>query len=193
MKLVNLSIKIFIGIILCTIVFSLNSENKSANTASVATESNLNHGIFLNDKLFKYKNAKKSLSKTKTKNAEEAKLTVKKQTPAPAPKTTAPAKAPLVINGPILQKGWIKYFRFSGKGGSSVKHPDSFKENKQFYEQSKFHPNVTLQEKQNGIFEFIRDPHFFFLHLFEHIIALNSSLHVRKLIFYLFIKNNNLG
>ena len=177
MKLVNLSIKIFIGIILCTIVFSLNSENKSANTASVATESNLNHGIFLNDKLFKYKNAKKSLSKTKSKNAEEAKLTVKKQTP-PAPKTTT-AK-PVVVNGPILQKGWIKYFKFSGKGGSSVKHPDSFKENKQFYEQSKFFTNATLKEKNNGIFEFIRDPHFFFLHLFEHIITLNSSLHVRN-------------
>ena len=79
-----------------------------------------------------------------------------------------------------MQKGWIKYFRFSGKNGSSVKHPDSFKENKQFYEQAKFFPNATLKEKKDGFFEFIRDPHFFFLHLFEQIITLNSSLHDKE-------------
>merc|ERR1712032_295563 len=188
MKLVNLSIKFFIGIILFTTVFSSNSENTSAVTVSSSNESNLNHGIFLNNKIFKSKSAKNALSKSKSKNAVSANITVKKVTPTT--KTTAPKTSnnqssgnnakPQVINGPILQRGWVKYFKFSGKGGSGVKHPDSFKENKQFYEQYKFFPNANLKEKKDGIFKFIRDPNYFFLHLFEQIITINSSLHDKE-------------
>lgn len=215
MKLVNLSIKICIGIILCTIVLSNSSENQneisSTSSSSSASELNLNHGIFLNDKLFKYKNAKKALSKSKNKNLAKNKntstLNMKgksantnlsktnlKKTPgnnnnkasnnaasqsAHAANQNNPGKTKQ-IEGPILHKGWIKYFKYSGKEGNGTKHPDSFKENRQFFEQPKYFPNANLKQKKDGQYEFIRDANFFFLHLFENNLSINSSLHVRE-------------
>lgn len=197
MKLVNLSLKIFIGIILVTLVFSFNTENKSAVSASVSSssssESNLNHGIFLR----KYK---KVVSKSKTtntnlnKNQNRAKTSVatnkfaKKVNNTPVNNTPSTPNQPtggnnqktIKIDGPILHKGWIKYYKIFGKSGLELKHPDFFKENSQFFEQPKYFPNADLNSKRDGIYQFIRDKNYFFLHLFENMISINSSLNVNK-------------
>jgi len=218
MKLVIFPIKIFIGIILltCVITFSTENKSKSAITSTAASssssESNMNHGIFLNARLFKNKNLKKNLSKSKSKTASTNKNTVaNKAATTTAAKTKSsttlknpnpnpnPPKKPEnaqsnvannkqkthVFEGPILHKGWIKFFKYSAKNGVDAKHPNSFKENRQFFEQAKHFPNADLKTKKDGFFEFIRDNHYFFLSLFENLIAINSSLYVRTLNFFL--------
>ena len=216
MKLVIFPIKIFIGIILltCVITFSTENKSKSAITSTAASssssESNMNHGIFLNARLFKNKNLKKNLSKSKSKTASTNKNTVankaatttaaktKSSTTLKNPNPNPPKKpenAPSnvannkqkthVFEGPILHKGWIKFFKYSAKNGVDAKHPNSFKENRQFFEQAKHFPNADLKTKKDGFFEFIRDNHYFFLSLFENLIAINSSLYVRTLNFFL--------
>jgi hypothetical protein len=191
MKLVNLSIKILVGIILFTFIISLSSENKSTITST--SESNLSHGIFLNDKLFKYKNLKKNQGKIKS-TAKLSSLSRNKnptQTATPNPTSNQPSAPSSKLgnqsttkntdSGLILHKGWIKYFKYYGKNGVSTKYPNSFKENKQFFEQSKYFPNADLKAKKDGIYEYISDPNYFFLDLFENSVTINSSLQVRNL------------
>lgn len=210
MKLVNLSIKVFIGFALFTMIFtfSTSTENKSnlkssvsakasatvsaTSTATVSSESemNLNHGIFLNDRLFKYKNAKKNLSKTKSRslnknppqNQNQAKKSTNQnnnQNNQGKPNGNSNGKTK-TFEGPILHKSWIKYFKYSGKVGMESSHPNSFKINRQFYEQPKYFPNADLKTKKDGFYEYIRDPKYFFLHLFENMVGITSSRHVNK-------------
>lgn len=203
MKLVNLSIKIFVGIVLISFIVASNTENKNELTSTTSSESenNLNHGIFLNDKLFKYKNAKKaSLSKSKLNTAKAKNQIAKKTTTTSTTKNakvansnTATVKSTStantksnnnpnshhVMDGAILHKGWIKYIKFSVKNGNESNHPTIFKENRQFTEQPKYFPNANLQSKKNGIYEFIRDPNYFLLFVFENHVNIVSSLQVR--------------
>jgi len=69
MKLNTFPTKIFIGIILFAFVLSNNTENETisavTNTANSQDKSNLNHGIFLKEKMFKSKAAKKNALKNK--------------------------------------------------------------------------------------------------------------------------------
>jgi hypothetical protein len=143
----------------------------------------------MKDKVTKYK-AKKALSKSKSSSTKKATSTSRnrvEQAPAPAP---SPAAAPAPAgasdaspgsnqksgqpSGPILQKGWIKFFKFSTRYGTVL--PNSFTINTQFYEQKKYFPNADLKKKVDGVYEFIRDNKFFFLHLFENKLSINSSL-----------------
>lgn len=185
MKLVNLSIKILVGIILLTFIISSSSENKSkiTSTSTVATESNLNHGIFLNDKVFKYKNLKKNLNRIRSKS-EPAAAPIAPATPsAPSDPTSTGGNqsAKKQESGPILERGWIKYFRYKGKNGI----PKEFKVNNQFYEQSKYFPNANLKAKKDGMNQYISDKNYFFFFLFENSFTINSSLLVRKNKFFI--------
>jgi hypothetical protein len=192
MKLINLPIKFFIGIILLTIIFCNNSENKNSITVTLTTnlqeKNNLNHGIFLTEKLFKSKLANKNLSKksmtvtktnilTKEKEKEKGKskinLTKNKTT-----KLNNQSNNPISFTGPILHKSWIKYIKFSGKLGLKKNLPTSFNENEQFFQQMKYFPKANLESKKDNLYEYIRDKQYFFLYLFENVISINSSLQV---------------
>ena len=197
MKLVNLSIKIFISIILVTFIVASTTENSAEMTSTVSSESELNHGIFLNNKVFKYKNAKKAvLTKTKAKTAAVAKNQVANKVAVKKAATTTSTNTNKVANtaavkkqtptynsektinsdGPILHKCWVQYFKYAEVGG---KKNLGFKENLQFYEQPKFFPNADLNTKKDGLWEYIRTKNSFFLHLFESMVSFTSSRHVR--------------
>jgi hypothetical protein len=206
MKLVNLTIKVLIGIILLTFIISLSSENKSKITSTLTStstitstsQSNLNHGIFLNDKVFKYKNLKKNLGMIKSKSSSGTGSRDPTQTATPNASVNAnPNNSPNPTStqssaegnkdanmnkdsGSILHQGWVKYFKYYAKNGNAISYPDSFRENKQYYEQSKYFPNADLKAKKNGIYEHISDPKYFFLHLFENLVTINSSLYVNN-------------
>lgn len=194
MKLVNLSIKLFVGIVLVTFIVASSTENSSEMTSTVSSESELNHGIFLNDKLFKYKNTKKAaLTKSKAKTtavtksqattAKKAttsnKVAAKKDIVSGTDQTknlkTHMSEKTIKEDGPILQKCWMKYFKNTiDKQNKNV----SFIENRQFFEQPKYYPNYNRDAKLNGEWEFIRDKHFFRIHLFENMISVTTSRHV---------------
>lgn len=196
MKLVILP-KIFIAIILLTFVLSNNTENKGTSSNSLESkeknELNLNHGIFLNQKLFKSKAAtakkatiKKSKAKNKTSKSNLSSANKSKNNPSSTSGSNTPQNnknnsnsKSMDLSGPILNQGWIKYFKYSGKNGQKM-NVSGFKENEQFYEQRKFFPNVDLKEKKNGNFEYIRDKEYFFFSLFESVLSINSSLHFKE-------------
>lgn len=197
MKLVNFSIKIFIGLLLLiSVAVCFKTENTFSSESR--SETALNHGIFMKDKVFKYK-GKKAVSKSKSFSTKKASSNSKnrlEQSPLPSATAPTPAAASAAAgsassssnssssgsnksaqpSGPILHKGWIKFFKFSTRYGTVL--PNSFSINTQFYEQLKYFPNADLKKKVDGVFEFIRDNKFFFLHLFENKLTINSSLHV---------------
>lgn len=188
MKLVNLSTKIFLGIILANIIFAICAENTNtanlSNKNKIKEKNHVNSEIFLTEKVFKYKNAKKLNLKSTYTSRSNTNLSHKNTVQAKVKMETISlnqiqnkALDP-EITGPVLHQGWIKYFKYSD-GVLNAPLPKGFDVNPEFAQQKKNFPDENFKEMNvDGTFDFIRDQHYFYLHLFENIIAINSSKQV---------------
>lgn len=188
MKLNTLSTKILLGIILGNIFLALCAEN--TNTASLSNKNqakeknHVNSEIFLTEKVFKYKNAKKtnlkstytSRSNTNSAHKNAAQSQIKSETNSM--NTNKNKVLDPEVTGPVLHQGWVKYFKYSD-GVLNAPLPKGFDINPEFKEQKKHFPDEDYKERNpDGTYNFIRDQHYFYLHLFENIIAINSSKQV---------------
>ena len=189
MKLFTISIKILLGMMLGSMILVMCAEN--TNTANLSNKNKIkeklhvNSGIFLTEKAFKYKNLKKTNLKSTYTSRANANLTTKnsaqakKKTETNAQHSIKNKALNAEITGPVLHQGWIKYFKYSD-GVINAPLPKGFDINPEFADQKKYFPHEKYTEKNNdGTYDFIRDKNYFYLHLFENLIAINSSKKVR--------------
>lgn len=178
MKLFNLITKLVASVIIGNIIFAMCSENTNTNhlanknTSTEKTKANLNSGIFLTEKVFKYKNVKKAAAHNSNQNQNTA------RTKSTVKSNTFNRVSDEEINGPILHKGWVKYFKYSD-GAINAPLPKGFEINPEFDEQKKYHRDEDYKQSNlDGTFDLIRDKNYFYLHLFENVVTINSSREV---------------
>jgi hypothetical protein len=181
MKLFNLVTKLIASVIIGNIIFAMCSENtntiQSAIKNTFLEKANLNSEIFLREKVFKYKNVKKASAHNS--NTNQYTSAIKSSS-----KTNAKTRIKEIkIKGAILYKGWVKYFKYSD-GAINAPLPKGFEINPEFDEQKKSHRDEDFKQKNlDGTFDLIRDKNYFYLHLFENVVTINSS---REVICYTF-------
>lgn len=178
MKLFNLVTKLVATVIIGNIIFTLCSENTNtiqlANKNKLTEKSNLNSGIFLREKVFKYKNVKKAAAHGSNSNHNTAAIKSTAKT------NTNNRVRDIETNGPILHQGWVKYFKYSD-GQVNAPLPKGFETNPEFDEQKKNHRDEDYSQRNtDGTFNYIRDKNYFYLNLFENVVTINSSREVFK-------------
>jgi len=149
---------------------TIQSANKNKNTS--LEKANLNSEIFLREKVFKYKNVKKTSAHNSNTNQNTSAI-------KSSIKTNAKTRVKEIkIKGAILHKGWVKYFKYSD-GAINAPLPKGFEINPEFDDQKKSHRDEDFKQKNlDGTFDLIRDKNYFYLHLFENVVTINSSREV---------------
>jgi len=182
MKLFNLLIKTIISILILASIFINCFENTNTiqlqNKNTATEKSKLNSEIFLTEKVFKYKNVKKAKTEntfTSNKAISNLKTSSKIKTENSLKKKALDIEA----TGTVLYEGWIKYFKYS-EGVINSPLPKGFAINPEFQQQGKNFPNVDFKQKNSdGSYDYIRDETYFYLHLFQNILTINSSKMVK--------------
>lgn len=81
--------------------------------------------------------------------------------------------------GPILLEMWVKYFKYSDLDVMKSNTPKSFYKNNEFYNQLKYFPGASLQQKEtDGSYTFIRDKGYFYGVLFTNTLNFITSRQV---------------
>jgi len=190
MKLFNNFLKFLVSIFIVNFISVMCFENTNTalmNNKNTFTEnSKLNGGIFMTERVFKYKNVKKAraenrhntryTSNIQNNNGLNLNSGIKTQ-------TTLNKKAKMIDgNQPILFRAWIKYFKYSD-GIINTPVPKGFNFNPEFYEQKKYYPNDDYQKRnKEGQYDFIRDKNYFYLTLFQKALVFNSNKIVNSFI-----------
>jgi hypothetical protein len=80
------------------------------------------------------------------------------------------------FKSPILAELWVKYFKYTNSE-LNIKSPKNFFVNIGYYQQSRLFPNADVTKGD----EFIRDKNYFYLSIFENSFVFNSSKKVNKI------------
>lgn len=196
MKITSLFLCTTFVLLFCSFVHSNSVENAATVEAknSYSATNNANSGIF--ESITKYKlKAKNKTKKARTgakKEFETSRVSVPEKPKNPlaslginvltAPKSGPSPMPEKVVQGPILWKGWVKFFVYAtsdDKKLSSGKIKQMFYKNPEFHDQFKRDQQIDINEVVDKEFKNVHDQYSFFLSVFDDNLNFSQSRIVR--------------